>query len=347
MKRLCLILTILWAATSAAEAQESKKLVYEGRVVNTKGIPIKDVFVGTIKSGTSANTGVDGIFRLELPAEGDSVVVSKRGLTDYRAYLLPGFDIVFILGEGGSSWLPYVEYRDKMKETSQVYLDQGLKFLSEEGGQDYNKAFACFFRSACMENAQAAYQLGRMYEEGLWATQDYPKAIDWYKKAKNVAKASTRLGILYEEGKGVEQDYKKAISYYLEATGLGDKEEAAKRAENMYAQNLVEREVEGDRLFDIPEEAAQFPGDVYAWLSRNIRYPAKCQEYGIQGRVMVQFIINKDGSVTDVKVLRAPDPALAAEGKRVVSTMPKWKPATQGGKLVLSRFVLPVMFRLT
>lgn len=109
----------------------------------------------------------------------------------------------------------------------------------------------------------------------------------------------------------------------------------------------VVEDVDDDRILDVPEESAEFPGDVYAWLNKNIKYPAVCQEQNIQGRVSVQFVINKDGSIVDVKVLRSPDDRLSAEAERVVKSMPKWKPARQGNKPVRMRYVLPVMFRLS
>ena len=109
----------------------------------------------------------------------------------------------------------------------------------------------------------------------------------------------------------------------------------------------VVEEVDDDRILDVPEESAEFPGDVYAWLNKNIKYPAICQEQNIQGRVSVQFVINKDGSIVDVKVLRSPDDHLSKEAERVVKSMPKWKPARQGNKPVRMRYVLPVMFRLS
>ena len=104
-----------------------------------------------------------------------------------------------------------------------------------------------------------------------------------------------------------------------------------------------------DRIYDVVEENAQFPGgeaECYKWLSQNIKYPADCMENGIQGRVIVSFVVNKDGSIADVKVVRSPDPSLSKEAIRVVSSMPKWKPAHQGNKVVRSRFNLPLMFRL-
>lgn len=111
----------------------------------------------------------------------------------------------------------------------------------------------------------------------------------------------------------------------------------------------VREESDDDRIFEIVEENAQFPGGddaCYKWLYDNIKYPAIAQEQGIQGRVFVRFVVNKDGSIVDVEVTRSPDPSLSKEAERVIKMMPKWKPARQGNKPVRSRFNLPVMFKL-
>ena len=104
-----------------------------------------------------------------------------------------------------------------------------------------------------------------------------------------------------------------------------------------------------DRIFDIVEENAQFPGGdeaCFKWLQEHLKYPSICQEQGVQGRVTVQFVVNKDGTIVDVKTMRSPDPNLTKEAERVVKLMPKWKPARQGNRTVRSRFNLPVLFRL-
>ena len=105
-----------------------------------------------------------------------------------------------------------------------------------------------------------------------------------------------------------------------------------------------------DRIFETVEENAQFPGGDEAcmkWLQDHIKYPQICIEQNVQGRVQVSFVVNRDGSIVDVKVLRSPDPNLSKEAERVVKMMPKWKPAKQNNKTVRSRFNLPVNFRLS
>ena len=93
----------------------------------------------------------------------------------------------------------------------------------------------------------------------------------------------------------------------------------------------------------------EFPGGpdaLMTYLARNVRYPKAAQANGIQGKVVVSFIVQKDGSLTDVKVARSVNPLLDAEAVRVVKAMPKWEPGIQDGKPVDVRFQVPVTFRL-
>jgi len=104
-----------------------------------------------------------------------------------------------------------------------------------------------------------------------------------------------------------------------------------------------------ERVWDIVEENAQFPGGeeaCFKWLSEHIKYPQICIEQGVQGRVTVAFVVNRDGTIVDVEVVQSKDSNLSKEAIRVVKQMPKWKPAKQGNKTVRSRFRLPVNFRL-
>ena len=103
------------------------------------------------------------------------------------------------------------------------------------------------------------------------------------------------------------------------------------------------------QTFSVVEQMPEYPGGMRAgleFMARNLRYPAKAQEAGKQGRVIVQFVVRKDGSLSDFKVLRPVDPWLDAEAIRVISTMPKWKPGMQDGKPVSVKFTLPVTFML-
>lgn len=106
---------------------------------------------------------------------------------------------------------------------------------------------------------------------------------------------------------------------------------------------------EENKVFDVVEEQPSFPGGqgaLMSWLHDNIKYPVVAAENGIQGKVIVQFIVGKNGSISNVKVLRSVDPSLDKEAVRVVSNMPNWTPGKQNGASVNVRFTLPVTFRL-
>lgn len=104
-----------------------------------------------------------------------------------------------------------------------------------------------------------------------------------------------------------------------------------------------------DEVFVVVEQQPEFPGGTTAlmkFLSNNIKYPVIAQENGIQGRVITNFVVERDGSISDVNVVRGQDPSLDREAVRVIKTMPKWTPGQQRGKPVRVRFTLPVVFRL-
>ncbi len=112
---------------------------------------------------------------------------------------------------------------------------------------------------------------------------------------------------------------------------------------------VVEEEEEEEVVFVVVEDMPEFPGGPQAlmkYLGESIKYPLIAQENGIQGRVICQFVVNKDGSIVDVEVVRSVDPSLDKEAIRVVKAMPKWKPGQQRGKAVRVKYTLPVSFRL-
>ncbi|MCQ2343192.1 MAG: energy transducer TonB [Paludibacteraceae bacterium] len=112
---------------------------------------------------------------------------------------------------------------------------------------------------------------------------------------------------------------------------------------------IKEEEEEDNVVFVIVENKPEFPGGDAAlmkYISENIKYPVIAQENGIQGRVICQFVVNKDGSIVDINVVRSVDPSLDKEAIRVIKSMPKWKPGMQRGKAVRVKFTLPIVFRL-
>ncbi len=106
---------------------------------------------------------------------------------------------------------------------------------------------------------------------------------------------------------------------------------------------------EETKVFDVVEQMPSFPGGPAAlmqYLSSNIKYPVVAEENGVQGRVVCTFVVEKDGSITDVRVVKSVDPSLDKEAMRVVKSMPKWIPGKQNGSAVRVKYTVPVTFRL-
>ena len=125
--------------------------------------------------------------------------------------------------------------------------------------------------------------------------------------------------------------------------------DTAKPVEVKYIPAEVTEKLQGTPFFEVVEQMPEYPGGMAAaleYIQKNMRYPETAKKNGTQGRVTVQFIIDKGGNVTDPKVIRAVDKDLDAEAIRLIGTMPKWKPGMQKGQAVAVKYTLPVMFRL-
>lgn len=133
-------------------------------------------------------------------------------------------------------------------------------------------------------------------------------------------------------------------------TEVQTSEETGKAVEVKYVPvEVVEEDPEENVVFQVVENMPEFPGGMGAlmqFLGKNIKYPTIAQENGVQGRVIVQFVVNKDGSIVDPVVVRSVDPYLDKEALRVIKSMPKWKPGMQRGKAVRVKYTVPVTFKL-
>lgn len=109
------------------------------------------------------------------------------------------------------------------------------------------------------------------------------------------------------------------------------------------------KEVDQNKIYDVVEEMPQFPGGpsaLFEFISRNVQYPVVAEENGVQGRVLCSYVVEPDGSISDIKVVKSVDPSLDKEAVRVVSSMPRWIPGKQNGILVRVKYTVPVTFRL-
>ncbi|MDY6229400.1 MAG: energy transducer TonB [Prevotella sp.] len=104
--------------------------------------------------------------------------------------------------------------------------------------------------------------------------------------------------------------------------------------------------IESKKVFGNPEMQPTFNGDINLWLAQNMRYPEEAEKNNIEGKVIVSFVIEKDGSVSNIKALKSPHSSLTEEVVRLVKAMPNWNPGTMSGKPVRVKYVLPLSFKL-
>lgn len=122
-----------------------------------------------------------------------------------------------------------------------------------------------------------------------------------------------------------------------------------KAKEEIAAPEPPKHVVEETKIFTVVEQMPMYPGGdaaLMGYLRNNIKYPTVAAENGVQGRVVVGFVVERDGSITDVNILRGVDPSLDREAMRVVKSMPRWNPGKQNGSAVRVKYQVPVSFRL-
>ena len=135
----------------------------------------------------------------------------------------------------------------------------------------------------------------------------------------------------------------------VETTDFNSEDDADARVEIQAPIAPPEEEEEEQVIHIRVEKMPEFPGGQEAlnrFLVRNIKYPLLAQENGIQGRVVCQFVVNSDGSIVDISVVRGVEESLDKEAIRVIKSMPKWTPGRQGGKSVRVKYTLPIRFKL-
>ena len=112
---------------------------------------------------------------------------------------------------------------------------------------------------------------------------------------------------------------------------------------------VISKNQSKDKVFDVVEQMPEFPGgqdSLMTFLMRTMKYPKEAMDKGVQGRVVVKFVIEKDGQVSEPEIVKSVYPALDEEARRVIRCMPNWQPGKQSGKVVRVYFTMPVTFRL-
>ena len=136
---------------------------------------------------------------------------------------------------------------------------------------------------------------------------------------------------------------------FADVIGNSESGEVLKAKEALVTEEIKPKEADLNKPFTVVEQMPSFPGGTAAlmkFLGKQIKYPSVAEEMGIQGRVVCSVIVERDGSVTDIHVVKSVDPSLDKEAQRVIAAMPKWIPGRQNGQTVRVKYSLPVAFRL-
>ena len=249
-------------------------------------------------------------------------------------FTLVGLIVVFIL------ILAYSKYSDYRAEQEQLALqEQREKMASAELLQQEEEPEP----EPEPEEQKMEMEIPQVPEEVLATVQVTQIAIVDADKVKNEImdmeeqkEDNTARGVVNQEGSDDVDKFKEV------------KEQVVVKEPEPPAPVVVEKP-KVDEIFVAVEQPAEFPGGQAAmmkWLSSNIRYPEAAQQNEIQGRVVVKFVVEKDGSVSQVQVVKGIDKDLDREAVRVVQKMPKWQPGKNNGVAVRSYFNLPVTFKL-
>ena len=242
-------------------------------------------------------------------------------------------------------------------------------YLFKNMQEDNLKEMYDYFKAAANASApvgDAILKLASMEQLGIGTTKNETRAIvlqtsyekhNFANEMGRILTSSTTSFIIDETGRvtinyGPEVNYASSVDSEV-AMGsfiIQSSDDRPATTEVIKAPKEPEPgDQEETKIFNMVEYIPSFPGGencLMFWLSECIHYPAIAQENGIEGRVMVQFVVERDGSISDIVVVRRVDPILDKEAVRVVSSMPRWIPGKQDGKFVNCKYTLPVTFRL-
>ena len=213
-------------------------------------------------------------------------------------------------------------------------------------------------------DAESAYLFGYMYSQGKGTEKKAAEAVKWFRKAadKGNALAQNELGLMFEKGRGVSKNIDEAKKLYRRAANQGNKDakNSLNRLETPIAptptppkndaiEELKEAIATEKEIFTVVEEPPSFPGGtiaLYSFLNTNIRYPNAAKRANVSGKVFVSFIVDDDGSIQDVSIMKGLGFGTDEEAVRIVKSMPNWKPGKMSGRAVRVRYNLPINFQL-
>ena len=268
------------------------------------------------------NSWVDLVFEGKNQEYGAYVLRKETGKRNVKAlvWVLIAIGIIFALAYAN------LAIQNAMKQNAAIETDVELSKLAQkkEAKVERKEPVKVEMEQKVVEKVKSSVK----FTAPEIKKDDEVKPEDEIKSQDDLSKTNTAIGTFDVKGND-------------EAEG-----EVLKAKEVVVDEKPKEEET---KVFDVVEQMPSFPGgdaELMKFLSTHIKYPVVAEENGIQGRVVVQFVVERDGSITDVRVVRSVDPSLDKEAIRVTKSMPHWIPGKQNGSAVRVKYTLPVTFRL-
>ena len=268
------------------------------------------------------NSWVDLVFEGKNHEYGAYVLRKETGKRNVKAliWVLIGIAIIFAVAYAN------LAIQNAMKQNASIDTDVELSKLAQkkEAKVERKEPVKVEMEQKVVEKVKSSVK----FTAPEIKKDDEVKPEDEIKSQDDLSKTNTAIGTFDVKGND-------------EAEG-----EVLKAKEVVVDEKPKEEET---KVFDVVEQMPSFPGgdaELMKFLHDHIKYPVVAEENGVQGRVVCTFVVERDGSITDVRVIKSVDPSLDKEAVRVVKSMPKWIPGKQNGSAVRVKYTVPVTFRL-
>lgn len=214
----------------------------------------------------------------------------------------------------------------------------GILYLEGCGVEPNDKKAVKYLqRAAKLGDAEAQFLMGDCLMNGRGIQSNCPAAVASYRQAAEQGHrdAQRTMAFLFTQGLGLRKNPKKAMLWQLRSEGLDEAEIETRLAEAFpdMANNITQAKFQGGTLQDFS-----------LWVARTIRYPDEAVQYNIKGQVVAQFVIDKEGRLTEVRILESPHELLSKAVDAALRRSPRWTPATEDGAPVRIRYTVPVYF---
>ena len=220
---------------------------------------------------------------------------------------------------------------EAMTRLGTLYLE------GREVEQNDKKAVRYLQQAARLGDAEAQFLMGECLMNGRGIKPDCQAAVAAYREAaeQGYRDAQQTMAFLLSQGLGIRKNPKEAMLWQLRSEGLDEAEIETRLAEAFpdMADNITQAKFQGGTLQDFS-----------LWVARTIRYPAEAVQYNITGQVVAQFVIDKEGRLTEVRILESPHELLSKAVDATLRRSPRWTPATEDGVPVRIRYTVPVYF---